>query len=315
MKILSDKQILEYSIKKQEEKEFAIKEEYSNLQKQKELQNEATLNEYKNSNKRINEYNNFAKFKSSVKSELLEAGLDLIFDKCFGSSSALLSDEDKSFNSTIVSNFIFEEGVENLLDTFSSKTQLLSELSYYINETVEDALQDIDIDNSDTQVVDSELKEDLLDNINGDETIDDITDVIRSRVSQATEDFIQKNIVDNIDIKDAMYATKQKLDNIKTGDDTLDQEIAKEQTLATKRIIRKITNRPHSVFEQMVINLTESILGEEKLKDSFALESGKLDMDKIVKRSTSYYTFLEMTKALKIKDVNENYIKEALNMK
>jgi len=295
--------------------ESSIAEKENLKEKEKRILEDARYQAYLNDNRGINNAKKYSAKRTEIKTEFLEAALDTIFDKCFGNTNFDNTDEDNAFNQSIINNYVCNEGVDELLDRFKYKTKFLSELSLIVKEAGEEASQDLDIDSAETYVVDPTLKADLIDNIKGDETVDDITDTIRFKVSRATEDFVQKNVVDKIDIKDIMYNTKEKLDSVKTGDDTLDEEIKQEQTIAAKKSIRKISQRPHSIYEQMVINMTEAILCNDELKESFTLESGKLDMDKIIKRSTSCYTFLEMVNTLKLNKVDDKYIQEALNIK
>jgi len=315
MKTLTDIQIIQALQEKAQMHENAVLEKKRQIENERRARNDALLKSYHESNIHLTRASKLSNLRSNIKAELMEAALDTIFDKCFADNCYNKDELDDAFNDSIITNFISDEGIEHLLDRFESKTYMLSELALLIKETADKAVEDLDIDNVDSYVVNPELKQNLIDNIKGNEDIEDIADSIRFKVSRATEDFIHKNIVDKLNIKDIMLTTKEKLDDIKSGDDVLDQEIKQEQTLALKRRIREINNRPHSIFEQMVINTTEAILKNDELRNVFTLESGKIDMDKIVKRVTSYYTFLEMVNTMKMVDNIEKYIEEALAIK
>lgn len=296
--------------------ESAVIEEAAKKEKDRLDSNDEKLKFFRLNNKETKAVKR-AKLKKRIKTELLESALNTIFDDCFGNTDCNNTDQDDAFDSAIISNFINDEGIDELLDRFSESTLFLSNLALVIREAADEAMEDFDNmedAETDTYVVDPELKEDIIDGIEGDEDLEDITDAIRFKVSRATEDFVQKNIVDKLNIKDIMYTTKERLDAIKNGDDVLDSEIAQEATMAAKRAIKEVAKRPHSVFEQMVINMTEKVLSNEQLKEAFTLEAGQLDMEKIVKRSTSYYTFLEMVETMRMRKVDEAYLKEALEM-
>lgn len=321
MKNLTDMQLLELYKSNREAEEQAVKEAAAQQERERNAYDKTRLDAYLESNKLVSRSAKYSKLRTSIKTELLEAALNTIFDDCFGNTSFDNSAEDNAFNQTIISNFVSDEGPDNLLDGFSERTEFLSALAKVIREDVKDAMEDIDpTSNADDEeidgyVLDPEMKNNLVNNIQGDEDLEDVIDVIRFKVSRATEDFIQKNIVDKLNIKDIMYTTKEKLDAVKNGDDVLDDEITQEHTMIAKRAIKEVSKRPHSIFEQMVINLTEQVISNEDIRKVFTLESGKLDMDKIVKRATSYYTFLEMANTLNLINVNEEYIQEAIAMK
>lgn len=304
--------------------ENTVIEDANQKEKERIASNEAILKIRRESCAKETKSIKHAKLRNAIKTELMESALNTIFDDCFGNTTFDNTQEDDAFNQSIITNFISDEGTNKLLDSFSERTEFLSNLAFSINEAVDDAMSDFEdigeeqepeTADTDSYVLDPQLKEDLINNIKGNEELEDIIDVIRFNVSRATEDFIQKNIVDKLNIKDIMYTTKEKLDAIKNGDDVLDKEISQEATIAAKKAIRELGKRPRSIFEQMTINLTERVLSNDQLKEAFTLESGKLDIDKIVKRSTSFYTFLEMVNTLNLRKIDDEYIKEAVLMK
>lgn len=315
MKILNDVELLNLQQERNRLNEEAIAESAAIEDRIIKEQEDARLNEYLEASKFQTNASKLSNLRRSVKSELLEAALDTIFDKCFANTNYNNTEEDNNFNSAIVANFVDGEGVDDLLESYSTKTEFLSDLAKAVNEAADEAMEGVDPDNVDNAAIDSEPKEDLVTYIKGDENIDDISDVIRSNVSRATEDFVQKNINDKYDIKDIMTNTKEKIDAVKTDDEEVDEEIKQEHTMMAKKAIKALNKRPHSIFEQMVINMTEAVLSNDELRKSFTTEAGKLNMNKIIKRTTSYYTFLEMANTLKLTDVNEEYIREAVSLK
>jgi hypothetical protein len=315
MKTLNNKELYELHMQNQARLENARLEKEASIQKEQQLANKARYDSHLEDVKLANRFNKRVELGNKIKTELLEAALDTIFDMCFGNINCNNTDEDDAFDQTIISNFISDEGINDLLDRFESRTAFLSELTNIIREDSEDMEDDIDDDyDMDSYSVDPDEVEDFIDSIKGNEEIQDIADTIRYRVSRATEDFMQKNLSDKMDIKDIMYDAKEKIDNIRTGDEDSDEAIKQEYTLLAKNKVNSLAKRPHSIFEQMVINLSKSILKDEKLKNKFTLKSGKLDMDTIIKRVTSYYTFLELATSLKMVNNNEKYIEEAIAM-
>ena len=119
----------------------------------------------------------------------------------------------------------------------------------------------------------------------------------------------------NSTIKEIMNNTTERLSAVRTGDDENDEQISHEQTVKMKRAIKENNNRPHSIFEQLVINLTEQVISDTKIKEKFTTESGRLDMDGIVDRSISMYTMLEMVNVLQLKDMDHEYIQSVIGNK
>lgn len=252
-------------------------------------------------------------FKTNLKSYLMESWLNYVFEAGLGNRKAIISEDTKALNKSLIKAFVTEEGVDFLLDRMSRKSNLLAEMAKYINEATDDAMKEYDANG--TTSIDAELQDDMFNKLDGSQDFEDVSEVIRDRVSQATQNFIQKNMVDKLDIKEIMNDTKERINNIRSGNDETDEAIAHEQTVKMKNAVNKINKRPHSIYEQLVINLTESILANPKAKEKFTNEFGKLDMDAIVERSTSMYTMLEMVNTLRLRDLDEAYINDVISMK
>lgn len=252
-------------------------------------------------------------FTHNLKSYLVESWLNQVFENSLKNRLSIMSEDTKMLNRSLVKTFVKEEGVDNLLDRMSTKSNLLGEAAHELRSLYEEAMEDID-DFANPSAEDY-TKTDFFDKVNDDKDYDEVTDLINSRVSQATKDFIQKNMVDKLDIQELMNSTKERINNVRTGDDETDEAIKTEQTVKLKRAIKEKGKRPHGVFEQIVINLSEAIIANDDTKAKFVTENGKLDMDGIVERAVSFYTMLEMVSTLHLKEMTSEYIKEAISMK
>lgn len=290
--------------------------EKSESQKKLEKESKKEMEQYKNSKeyKRNQAIKERTEFRDKLKSFLMESWLNYVFDHSLGNKKSILSEDVLALNKSLIKTFVNEEGVDSLLTTMSHKSNLLAEVAKYINEAVDEELEEYDKEDT-APAIDSDLETDLYDKLDGSQDFEDISETIRDRVSLATQNFIQKNMVDKLDIKDLMNDTKNRLAATRTGDAEKDEQINNEQTIKMRRAIKEINNRPHSVFEQLVINLTEGVLANPKTKEKFTNESGKLDMDAIVDRSISMYTMLEMVNTLHLKDMDHDYIQSVINSK
>lgn len=252
-------------------------------------------------------------FITTVRTKLMEASLNKIFDKCF---EGCRFETEPEFNHSLVNQFVQENGVNSLLLDFSTSTPLLSELALRIENSAKKLLEsdDVDMENPDTQAMDSDELEDIVDDIDGDSEIEDICDQIRARVSRATEEFIQKNTLDKVNIKDILATTKDKCDNIKSGDDATDELIKQEAEISAHKQIRAIYNRPHKIFEKLVLNISEACVKNHDLAEVYLNESGKINMDMVVSKATSIYTFMEFVDVFRIHPVDEQFIKEMITI-
>ena len=290
--------------------------EKSESQKNLEKESKKEMEQYKNSKEyqRKESIKERTEFKNKLKSYLMESWLNYVFEHSLGNRKSVLSEDVLNLNKSLIKTFVNEEGVDSLLTTMSYKSNLLAEVAKYINEAVEEELKEYDKEDT-APTINADLQNNLYDKLDGSQDFEEISDTIRERVSLATQNFIQKNMVDKLDIKEIMNNTKERLSAVRTGDDEKDEQISHEQTVKMKRAIKEINNRPHSIFEQLVINLTEQVISDPKIKEKFTTESGRLDMDGIVDRSISMYTMLEMVNALQLKDIDHEYIQSVIGNK
>lgn len=296
------------ALHEQEEKDKAKEAKLKAAKNEKdEMDRQARMNkplEKKRQKEKIREQYNL--FCDAVKANVLESCLSTIVKK---SLPEVIAEEHNEFIHSITRDFIKEEGLYPLLDKMHTKTQFLSELADEVESTSDEEIENTDAEEAESMIVNNEPEKDLICKLEGDEEVEDISSIIKSKVSRATEEFMEKNVIDQTDIKDTLLDTKERLASIRTGDDALDEEIRQETSLIAKRKIVKIHNRPHGVFEQLVINMSNAVLSNESIKESYiSEENGKLDMDTIVEKCTCMYTLMEMANTLRLKDFNENNI-------
>lgn len=267
---------------------------------------------------RVRNVQSLAKFKTSVKNSLLEARLNYLFEGCFEPNYLIVMSEDtKAFNKSLVSKFIKEETADKILADCAGKTLFLSEMVNDINSRYNTILENVDKDDPETFTVSNsdigeiESDEEFFDTLDGSEDLEEVKDLIKMRVSAATQEFIENNREKKEQIQDIIDITKQRIDAVRTGNDQEDEAIKMEHTLRMKRQISDLNKfKSRTVYEQLVANLTESVIKSESLKEKFTV-NGKLDMDAIVERANSMYTFLEMLNTLKIKS-DEQFVSESV---
>lgn len=235
-----------------------------------------------------------------LKESLLSEAIYMIYNKSLGGIQ-LEDNSSTVIKRTLVNNFIQEQGVETLLNEFRTKSYLLSEMSRIVNKytnlIVENCEEEIDID--------SELKSDFCEELDTDD-VGEIVSVIRSRVSNAMDEFIQSNMNDKLEIKEILRATQEKIDSARN-------EQVKEsfEQMGKKAVAQIRTKKTKNIIEAMVYNVSESTMKNEEMKKIY-FKDNSLDMDSIVEKCELMYTFLETINTCKMTKVNESYINNIL---
>ena len=122
---------LQKALREQEEstKQLAAKADKIVRDKEKEIQSGHNISEIarENKEKRERTVNEFNTFKMDVKNALLENLLNGLFNDSLGLTASTLSEDTKLFNRSLISNFIMEEGTEEILDRMKSTSRFTSE--------------------------------------------------------------------------------------------------------------------------------------------------------------------------------------------
>jgi hypothetical protein len=263
------------------------------------------VNEVQNilENKKINQ-RAYMKFSEDVKKSLLSEALLKLYDKSVGFQLEYFNNEP--FKISLVNKFVEEQGVDKLINKFRGTTYLLSEMARIVTKYHKSIIESIDKDNPESYVIKPEDRDNFFDELDMD-TIEDVADQIKIRVTNAVEEFIQNNVSDKLDIKDIIQNTQEKINN--TTNESVKMEL---ETMSKRKISDIRNNRIRNIFEQMVRNISESVIKDERLRELYS-DNGKLNIDKVIESSRLMYTFLELCNTTKIVKVNEMYINEVLN--
>lgn len=246
-------------------------------------------------------------FKSQTYDFLVSEAMVHILEKCIPQ----LNSTFKSQLRNICTSFVNEETSYKLVNSFRTKTLFLSELASIIEESQKQIIHGCEGKDGPFKISNSDINKfyNKLDNI----TDNQITKEISSRVAKAEEEFIKNNINDKKELEDLASSTKEKLDSIKNDDSDLENKLKQECTALYKRKVDSIMKRKKGILESIVLRMSNGIITEESMLSSYTKENGKLDMQKIIESSEIMYAFLEMVNTLKIKKVDNNYIKNTLD--
>ena len=255
--------------------------------------------------------NAFYEYKDNVKSLLVSRALYGIYEKSLVNPNP----RESKIGKVLIDNYVNEVGASKLLRNMKfSESALLLEIKDAVEDFYDRITDDATAEDVSTQTIKPEDIEDFWKQIDKSEDIQDITDLIRLRVSGAEEDFVNKNQEDKENVKTIL---KQTADRVKNAEETNDNDYAEaveeSETRIAKDKIYKIQHEGHrSVFDRMVRNISESAIKNEDAKKEFMLKNGRLDMDKIVESARCMYALLEMVSSLNIEKVDEAYIEQTL---
>lgn len=284
--------------------ENARKQEIENMNKlREEIDNAKLVHEAK--------IDNFYTYKADVKKTLLTEALGRIYK----GSIFHITDREAALCDSLLGSYIESTGVDAILKNMRfSKSGLLVNIYEAEQEAFDDITKDANAEDVTSQTIDPKAIEDFWDNIDKNNDIDDVTNMIRLRVSNAEEDFINKNQADKEDIKTILKDTAERVQNAKASNDNDYSEAVEESEMriAKDKIYNIQHESYHNVFDRMVRNISEAVLKDQVIKEQFSLDNGRLDMDKIVESARCMYTLLEMVSSLKIEKVDSEYIESAL---
>lgn len=249
-------------------------------------------------------------FKANVKKSLIKK---MLMELCVGSIPNY-THREYSICENLIENYISEIGETALLKNmrFSENGFLRtcwSEINSHYKTITEDATRD-----EDTQYIDSGSLDDFWKDVDNTEDVDDITNLIRMRVSNAEENFVNRNQQDKENVKTVLKQTADRVQMAKdTNDNDYAESVEESETRIAKDKIYKIQHEGYrSVFDRMVRNLSEAAVKNKDAKGSLIDENGKLNMDSIVESARCMYSLLETIGTIQLEKVDNKYIEDTL---
>lgn len=249
-------------------------------------------------------------FKANVKKSLIKK---MLMELCVGSIPNY-THREYSICENLIENYISEVGETALLKNmrFSENGFLRtcwSEINSHYKTITEDATRD-----EDTQYIDSGSLDDFWKDVDNTEDVDDITNLIRMRVSNAEENFVNRNQQDKENVKTVLKQTADRVQMAKdTNDNDYAESVEESETRIAKDKIYKIQHEGYrSVFDRMVRNLSEAAVKNKDAKGSLIDENGKLNMDSIVESARCMYSLLETIGTIQLEKVDNKYIEDTL---
>lgn len=253
----------------------------------------------------------YRQFLSEAKTTLLTEAIFYFVNESFDRSVTI---DQRKQAEAVVLNFVKEEGADKLLNKYSTHTEFLANLSGIVNETYDKVVKEakdakkISAFNMKKSTTDAFY--DKLQNISNTQ----VTNKIMDMVAQETENFIQQSVEDKNKMEEMAQKTKEKIDNIKARNPETKEAIKQEMVNTYNRESKLIrTNRPRSIFEEMVYHISNKVVKHKDLLDShYVNESGQLDVNKITENTKVLYTVLETLNTFKFRKFDNKDIQEII---
>lgn len=212
---------------------------------------------------------------------------------------------------SLVSKFINEQNVPNMLRRMDRGDILLREYAKIVNEAYDSTMtvlrESAKKDKNEVYFPD-DAKEQFYSDL-AKATPDQVTDSIRSRIIDGINDFLDENRKAQQDVQDICDKANKKIA------DAGDKPVKESWSLTAKRKIREIETKPTSLFSEMVKATAKNILQNEDTRNIFT-SNGKPNFEMIVEAAGLQYALLETVNSLKLINVTPEYIEDQLaNMK
>ena len=228
------------------------------------------------------------------------------------------STHEKNVGAGIITNFIQEQNIPELLEDWKHKSIYLAEIANAVDKhtnNYKNRISKLNSNNNDYQIEDEEINDLIFDT--KDIIPKDITKLISDRVEDSVDQFIDTAKKNKFEIKKIYDKAKEKIDKAKasenidmTSDDI--QQIQNEAVSFAKKKEREILEQNTNIFGYMINSVMKSIHEDKVLKESYSNEYNNLNFNDIVNDTRVIYSMLEAFNTLNIITVNENYLYNTL---
>lgn len=216
---------------------------------------------------------------------------------------------DANVARAFITDYIQKEGVRCILGRMKSASSMLSEMAFYVEEACknkadEDDPNAVEERNEKKFKIEPEKKDEFFNNLKNTIDIEDVSQTIQLRVSNAMSEFINNNTEKKAEIDETIDQIKEKITA-----DTPDSVKEACQANANRRIDQINNSGTVNLFEKLVENLSKSVYTNEDAKRAFC-ENGKINMDKLIRHVKSIYSVLEIFNTTKLEIFTPNKIQE-----
>lgn len=261
-----------------------------------------------------------SEFRQDLTNSYLTEALTIIVQNCL-SPELVTENYHLALSRQLVTEFVKESGAFDLLRKFKTTSNLMSEVAYVVETTVEDIISEAKKDSSTIGKIPAKKNAEFYNKLSKVDAADAITK-ITDRIKKQEQDFVTSNMEQKTKIQAALNRTDK---NIKKADEKLKEKINSEREAETakklteayiingEKAVREIrNNHKRGVLEAMIYNLSKTAMLNESASKVF-VENSKLNMEKVVEHCTTMCTFVTALDSLKIINADADYIKNMLS--
>lgn len=268
---------------------------------------------YKNREAQTARYRKFTAFTEQVRDMLLEHVLFTLCSKALAKTDAKRNTSvmESYDNSTAIHamtyKFIHENGGSAPLMTsmrLKGNCYYTETIHSLIESTFKAIMEKVDKNDPDTFNIDSLVVEKFKNEIASEDT-DIMSEDISDKITAAIGEFIEGNIKDKDAIVSALEKTKDKIEEIDPEKEAVREDYAR----LGKRFITEVRNKKHGLFNEMVTVLSKEAITNKSLRENY-FSNGKVNVGKVVEKSTIIYGFLETVNSMRLINITPEYIKE-----
>ena len=174
---------------------------------------------------------------------------------------------------------------------------------------------DTDLDGDIEDNVEDDAESKMFKELEDEEDVQKAVEIIRTRVADAEENFIRNNAEDKKKMDELLNKISN---NVKTVEDlgAKDPKAAEAASESARYYKSKMYDVQHetdlTIYTRMSRILTENILKNENVKDTYINESGRLDVDLVMETVKVMYGFLETLNTIQIEKVDEKYLSKVI---
>lgn len=257
----------------------------------------------------------YAEFIKSVKESFMNQFIYTIFTESLERVDPdALNVVNEDMRRSMINSFIQEcGGIDAMLMEYESKTPLLSDVTESIRRYTNMVLEATKDCNKKDCAETSEFKiprdvsTAFYDELNMAD-FGDVTLQISSRVLDGIDEFLTGNALMKANIDQIINNTKDKI-----GASKAEAQQESASLVAKKKITALKLNTPKTVFDCMMTEAVTDVMKDDNTRATY-IHEGTLDIDKVALYCKASYTLLETVNTIKLKNVDEDYIRKALGL-
>ena len=294
------------------EESTRIENEKINTLKSLEEANQAKYDDLRYTSKKIQEA--YCDYKRFVKNTCLEYAIAGLMEGAL--SETELDDRDKNLVVGFVKGFVNEQGgATTILAKANGRTFVIDSIKEAVEEETEEIIAKADPKNPETFVIDKDDLEKMMNKLDNNDDYNEVKSAVAIRVIGAEDAFVTNSLQRKEELDDIVASAEEKsaaVDADPEMSDETKEAIKQEIAIEAKKKLTRLDEAPRkAIFDEIARRLSNSSMKNNR-KNFIIEESGRVDMDRVVKTVKVMYSLMEALSTSKLITVDEAFINETL---